>query len=112
MTGVICACMPGMASLARRIWPKVFATTKVKSYPSSGGQSDKSGGKFGRVSSPKNILSKTTVSVSYTGRDGVPDNKSARSDEMELTPPTAYRQHENYTRYSEETGGEERNYLK
>jgi hypothetical protein len=109
MTGVICACMPGMANLLRRIWPTVFGT-KARSYPSSGEGSGNSGGKFRGVASPKKILSKTTVSVSYAGRGDAMNNdsKSARSDELELTPPTAYKQHENYTRYSEETGRENR----
>lgn len=110
-TGVICACMPGIANLMRRIWPRVFGTTMKKSYGSSGMESGNSGNKYSKGSSAKKIVSKTTVSVSYTGRNGAPtDAHSTRSDELELTPPTAYKQHENYTRYSEETGHEDRKY--
>ena len=112
-TGVICACMPGIANLMRRVWPRMLGTTVKPSYGSSGLES---GSNKYKVSSPRKILSKTTVSVSYTGRSGTnysntaPDNSSARSDEMELTPPTAYKQNDNYTRYSEETGHEDRKY--
>ncbi|KIW00117.1 uncharacterized protein PV09_08299 [Verruconis gallopava] len=109
-TGVICACMPGMANLLRRAVPRVFGTTVKHSYPSSGDGSNNSYGKFSSGQTPQKIVSKTTVSVSYTGRNKVPDNNSTKSDELELTPPTAYKQHENYTRYSEETGNEDRKY--
>jgi hypothetical protein len=109
-TGVICACMPGIANLMRRIWPRVFGTTVKKSYGSSGMESGSTGNKSAKNSTPRKILSKTTVSVSYTGRGNPPDNVSTKSDELELTPPTAYKQHENYTRYSEETGHEDRKY--
>jgi hypothetical protein len=109
-TGVICACMPGIANLMRRAWPRVFGTTVKPSYGSSGLESGSSRNKYAKASSPRKILSKTTVSVSYTGRNNAPDNVSTRSDELELTPPTAYKQHENFTRYSEETGHEDRKY--
>ena len=105
-TGVICACMPGIANLLRRIWPRMFGTTVKPSYGSSGLESGSN--KYRE----RKILSKTTVSVSYSGRTAgaQADSLSARSDEMELTPPTAYKQHDNYTRYSEETGHEDRKY--
>lgn len=104
--GIICACMPGVANLLRRIWPRLFGTAVRPSYGNSGIES---GSKKYESSgaSPHQILSKTTVSVSYTGRNGQAtngDNVSARSDELELTPPNADRDRDNYTRYSEETG--------
>ena len=107
--GVVCACMPGIANLMRRVWPRVFGTTVKKSYGSSGLESGFSASK--KSSGTPKILSKTTVSVSYSGgRNKNQDNYSTKSDELELTPPTAYRQHENFTRYSEETGSEDRKY--
>jgi hypothetical protein len=109
--GIICACMPGVANLLRRIWPRLFGTAVRPSYGSSGIESGSK--KYENAASPRKILSKTTVSVSYTGRSSQPtngDNVSARSDELELTPPNAYRDQDNYTRYSEETGHDDRKY--
>ena len=111
-TGVICACMPGIANVLRRVWPRVWGTTVKKSYGSSGLESGSNGNKYDRVGSRQKILSKTTVSVSYSGKGQQSTQESRVSDELELTPPTAYKQHDNYTRYSEETGGgnEDRKY--
>lgn len=91
MFGVICACFPGVAALLRRCWPNVFSTTKA----SRGSVSYDF-----KASTPKHIHSKTTVSIA---REPVPDSGSLRSDELELTPYTAYRQYENHTRYSAES---------
>lgn len=106
--GIICACMPGMANAIRRFWPK-FLSTHARTSRGTSAHLDthKTGSKYGRVSSPKGIHSKTTVSITYADRSTISkDNNSARSDELELTPPTAYKQHESHTRYSEESGRE------
>lgn len=118
---VICACMPGLANAVRRFWPKLMSTyteTKIsRTAGTSGGggthtQESGSGDNYAKVggSSGKKIRSKTTVSISYADLKSLQDNVSARSDELELTPATPYRQHEAHTRYSEESGTEDRKY--
>lgn len=86
--GVICACMPGVAVLLRRILPKVFGTTKGDShkYPkNSKNSSVNSSGRFGRVNSPKKIINKTTsVSVSYDAHFEDASRLDSKSDEFEL----------------------------
>ena len=100
--GVICACIPGIATLLRRIWPNIFDTGKGSSDPSSS-EASQENKKPPRVNSAhkKHIYSKTSVSVAFTDRNKVAhDATSTRSDELELAPHTDYQQHETHTRYS------------
>ena len=102
MTGIICACFPGLAGLLRRVWPKVFATTKGSN--GSNPTYETGNRNIASTKSPKTIFSKTTVSIAFAERGATaPDSGSTRSDEMELTPHTNYKQHENYLRYSAES---------
>lgn len=109
MAGVICACSPGIASLLRRMSPKIFGTIKASKHS---GDSYDSTENSGRKSTPK-IFAKTTVTLdSYSARPSAQDNvryaarniaSDARSDELELTPRTDYKRYENYMRYSEDS---------
>ncbi|KIW07006.1 uncharacterized protein PV09_01901 [Verruconis gallopava] len=98
MTAVICACMPGIASLIRRVWPRAFGTTKGNSYMNSEPFSSNLDQK---MQSSKNIQSRTIISVSFASRDAA--MKDEHSDEFELTPGPGFRHQGNYTRYSEES---------
>jgi hypothetical protein len=110
---VICACMPGIANAVRRFWPKLrstYADPKLSQNVSDGSQTLDTGDDHTRVAPSKKIRSRTTVSISYADLRSMPSNISARSDELELTPATPYRQHEAHTRYSEESGNDDRKY--
>lgn len=105
---IICACMPGVANAIKRYWPKfmnTYAQTKQSWSSSNGGQSFSNGDNDQQptVAPPNNIRSKTTVSISYADARAMPSNVSTRSDELELTPASAYIQHEVYTRYSSDS---------
>jgi hypothetical protein len=99
--GIICACMPGMAALLRRMLPTVFGTTKGSkgSKESGSGYSDprslsKNGqngtwgsthDRFRRINSPTNKrINKTTdVSVTY-GNGTLPNDFRDDDDDYEL----------------------------
>jgi hypothetical protein len=94
MAGVICACFPGLASLMRRLAPKVFGTTHKASKYSDGSYDLGKGSNTGLSAQPKGIYTKTSVSVayadraSYKKRDQYGDALEVdrpRSDELELT---------------------------
>ena len=112
--GIICACMPGLANAIRRFWPKFLSTysqTKSKHLSGTAGlHTLNSNSEYGRDPMSRKIRSKTTVSITYAEHPPMPDSHSARSDELELTPPTAYKQHESHTRYSEDSSTEDRKY--
>lgn len=92
--GIICACMPGMATLLKRMWPKVFGTTRGTgpAYPTPSGKSNDSAGYnggrgkrgFSRVGSVKNISKTTSVTVSFAEAGGVPQYANKSVDELEL----------------------------
>jgi hypothetical protein len=112
MSGVICACFPGLASLLRRVAPKVFGTTHKASKYSDGSYDLQKQSATGGSSGPKGIYTKTSVSIAYADRNSYKkrdpygdtlDINRPPSDELELTPRTNYRAQENYTRYSEES---------
>ena len=108
--GVICACMPGLANAIRRFWPKFLSTysqTKSRHLSTTNGGLHTLNSNSEYAASRK-IRSKTTVSITYAEHPPMPDSRSARSDELELTPPTAYKQHESHTRYSEDSSSEDR----
>lgn len=102
--------MPGIANLLRRIWPRVFGTTVKPSYGSSGLESGTLWQQVWQSGFPKKDHFEDHCFSVLTGRSTAPGNITTRSDKLELTPPTAYKHHENYTRYSEETEHEDRNY--
>lgn len=106
MAGVICACFPGLASLLRRMAPRVFGTThKASKYSDMSSDSHKQSG-TGSQANPKGIYTKTSVSVAYADRSAYKNRDiphDAKSDELELTPRTDYRPQENYTRYSSDS---------
>lgn len=84
--GIICACMPGVASLMRRMLPSVFGSTKGTSSGNSGqntiwgSESDR----FRRIESPtqKRIHKTTDFSVSY-GTDTIQDSKDEEHEFVE-----------------------------
>lgn len=92
--GVVCACMPGLANCIRRFWPK-FLTTRASRGSRPTNRASGSGNKYDKMDgSKRTIHSKTTVSITYADRCPISDNTSSRSDELELTPPTGYKQHD------------------
>ena len=110
MAGVICACFPGLASLLRRMAPRVFGTThKASKYSDMSSDSHKQSRSAG-TPAPQGIYTKTSVSVAYADRSayntrGAYGDRAAdaKSDELELTPRTDYKPQENYTRYSSDS---------
>jgi hypothetical protein len=131
--GVICACMPGIAALMRRVWPHIFGS-RIGSNNSNGyqGQYDKdglsknkrsgngssNGSGFTRVSSPierppRTISKSVQVSVEYDygvgNFDAAHGRRTSKSDELELIdrmPNETYANFEKYTRYEHESDGD------
>jgi hypothetical protein len=112
MSGVICACFPGLASLLRRIAPKVFGTTHKASKYSDGPYDLNKNSGTGSSIAPKGIYTKTSVLVAYADQTSYKkrdqygdqlDTARPRSDELELTSRTDYRPQGNSTRYSEDS---------
>jgi hypothetical protein len=91
--GVICACMPGMAGLLKRIWPRILGSTARSghSYPQDSSKGSNTFGSsvrgkrgFARMSSPVKDISKTTsVTVSFAEANGAAQYDS-KSMELEL----------------------------
>lgn len=81
--GIICACMPGMATLIRRILPRVFGTLKGSSSNnpvSTDSLQTYGGGRMGS-SKLKTKISKTTdIHVSYDSRN----KRGSKDDDYEL----------------------------
>jgi hypothetical protein len=81
--GIICACMPGMAGLLRRILPRAFATLKGSSNSNANTNDLRTYRGEGRMgsSSNKHKISKTTdVHVSFGSRS----ERNSKDDNYEL----------------------------
>lgn len=81
--GIICACMPGMATLLRRILPRAFVTLKGSTNGTANTNDLRTYGGGGRMGSSvvRNKISKTTdIHVSF----GSASERDSKDDDYEL----------------------------